>query len=115
MFPRWLSTRFAGVAKRRRSERRRAQKSTRPPTRLLLEQLEDRSIPSTFVVNELLDTHALSRVSGMDASGQVSLRSAIEAADHLGGNQTIQFDASVFAAPETITLTLAQLDLKESG
>jgi len=80
----------------------------------MLELLEDRTVPSTFIVNELLDTHAVNLISGVDATGQVSLRSAIEAADSLGGNQTIQFDPSVFAIPQTIPLTLGALDLKDA-
>jgi hypothetical protein len=48
---------------------------------LTVEQLEDRTVPSTFVVNDLFDTHAISLVTGVDSTGHVSLRSAIEAAD----------------------------------
>jgi len=103
------------MAKWRPLERRRRAQSTRHSIRLLVEPLEDRCVPSTFVVNELLDTHAVNLASGIDANGQVSLRSAIEAADHLGGAQTIQFDPGVFAAPATIKLTLGVLDLKGSG
>lgn len=69
----------------------------------------------TLVVNSFLDTPAVNLVSGMDASSQASLRSAIQAADYLGGDQTIQFDPSVFAAPRTITLTLGLLDQNDGG
>jgi parallel beta-helix repeat protein len=82
---------------------------------LFVERLEERWVPSVFVVNELSDTHAVNLVSGTDAGGQVSLRSAIEAADHLGGNQTIQFDPTVFATPRTITLKLNLLNLNDAG
>lgn len=92
---------------------------TRPPrktpetTRLCLEQLEDRVVPSTFTVNVLADTHAISpTTSALDRKGHVSLRSAIESAARLGGNQTIQFDPMVFATAQTIRLPLGLLDVK---
>jgi hypothetical protein len=85
----------------------------RQSTRLFVEKLEDRCVPATFLVNELLDTHAVNLLTGMDATGHVSLRSAIEAANNLGGNQIIQFDANVCATPQTITLSLGVLDLND--
>ena len=66
------------------------------------------------MVNELIDTHAVNLISGTDSTGNISLRSAVEAADHLGGDQTIQFDLNVFAAPHTIMLTRGVLDLKDA-
>src|SRR5579871_2797511 len=78
---------------------------------LLLEPLEDRCVPSVFVVNDLGDKHAVDLMSGMDAVGTVTLRSAVEAANYQGGDQTIQFDPNVFAIPQTIKLSGA-LDLK---
>jgi hypothetical protein len=39
-----------------------------------------------------------------DADGLLSLREAIIIANSLGGNQTITFDSTVFATPQTITL-----------
>mgnify|MGYP006219854731 CR=1 FL=1 len=45
-----------------------------------IESLEDRTVPATFVVNTTLDTPAEDLFSGTDASGNISLRSAIEAA-----------------------------------
>lgn len=96
------------------ASQRRVTKKTKRLTRLLVERLEERCVPSTFVVNELGDTHAANLVSGVDSTGQVSLRSAIEAANHLGGDQTIQFDATLFATPQTIALTLGQLTLNDT-
>ena len=109
----WCSLSLASlsgcVSPRCRSQRARMR------SHLFVEQLEDRLVPSTFVVDELLDTHAVNLLSGTDAAGHVSLRSAIEAADHLGGDQTIQFDPSVFAAQQTIKLIHGMLRLKDSG
>ena len=66
-----------------------------------LEWLEHRVTPSTFHVNTLLDTDAVSFKTGKDASGHVSLRSAIMAADAQGGSNKIILPAGTF------TLTLA--------
>jgi hypothetical protein len=112
MFRQWLSQWFEGLAKPYRAERRSRAKPARKSMRLFVELLEDRTVPSTFTVNELLDTHAVNLISGTDATGNISLRSAIEAADHLGGDQTIQFDPGVFAVPQTITLRHGGLPLK---
>ena len=46
-----------------------------------LEGLEARVVLSTFKVNTTLDTVAVSLKTGKDASGHISLRSAIMAAD----------------------------------
>ena len=112
MFRQWLSKWYRKIGQSLTARRRQRRQ---PAIRLFLEQLEDRWLPSTFVVNELSDTHAASLVSGMDGSGHVSLRSALQAADHLGGNQTIQFDPTLFAVPQTISLTLGVLVLQGSG
>jgi hypothetical protein len=80
-----------------------------------VESLEERTVPSTFTVNELSDTHAVNLISGVDSTGRTSLRSAIEAANHLGGDETIQFDSSVFASARVITLRLGLLNLNDAG
>jgi hypothetical protein len=69
--------------------------------RLTLEILEDRTVPSTFMVNSIGDTGAGSGSTG-------DLRYCITQAN-LGGNNTIQFDPTVFATPQTITLSGTQL------
>ena len=69
---------------RKRNDKARARR-LRPG----LEGLEDRVTPSTFHVNTLLDTVAVNLKTGKDASGHVSLRSAIMAADAKGGNNKI--------------------------
>src|SRR5262245_47280344 len=111
MFHRALSSWVRGIAAFLRGTG--AARKTRKGIRLCLEQLDDRVVPSTFMVNALADTHAISpSTSALDRTGHVSLRSAIEAADRLGGDQTIQFDPSVFATTQAIRLPLGRLDLK---
>ena len=66
-----------------------------------LEGLEDRVVLSTFRVNTTLDTVAVSLNTGKDASGHISLRSAIMAADTHGGSNKIIVPAGTF------TLTIA--------
>jgi hypothetical protein len=70
--------------------------------------LEDRVAPAAFTVNTIFDTHARNLTTGTDITGHVSLRSAIEAANHLGGSNTISL------AAETYDLTLGQLAIKNN-
>jgi hypothetical protein len=81
----------------RQDESKRRTTSSRPS----LERLEHRVTPSTFHVNTLLDTDAVSLKTAKDSSGHVSLRSAIMAADAHGGSNKIILPACTF------TLTLA--------
>src|SRR5262249_23062671 len=69
-----------------------------------LEVLEDRLAPAMFVVNTTDDTVAVDLSTGQDAAGIVSLRSALQAANHLGGSNTISLPAG------TYTLALAGAD-----
>jgi hypothetical protein len=62
-----------------------------------LEGLESRVVLSTFTVNTTADTVAVSLKTGKDASGHISLRSAIMAADALGGSNTITVPAGDFS------------------
>ena len=57
--------------------------------RPLGEALETRRVLSTFKVNTLLDTVAVNLKTGKDASGHISLRSAIEAANSRPNSDTI--------------------------
>jgi hypothetical protein len=68
-----------------------------------VQALEDRTVPSTFTVTNLLD----------DGSAG-SLRWAVDQANATGGDQTIDFDATVFATPQTITLSGTQLELTDT-
>ena len=88
---------------------------TRPVTRTIrkaphrfrpaLEVLEDRWVPSTFVVNNPTDT---------PVAGEIDLRQAIVQANTTGGTETITFDNTVFNTPQTITLTGTQLELSDT-
>ena len=64
------------------------------------ESLETRRVLSTFKVNTLLDTVAVNLKTGKDASGHISLRSAIEAANSRRNADTILLPAG------TIRLTI---------
>ena len=66
-----------------------------------LEGLEERVVLSTFQVNTTLDTVAVNLKTGKDASGHISLRSAIMAADAKAGTNKIILPAGTF------TLTIA--------
>ncbi|MGL4461410.1 MAG: choice-of-anchor Q domain-containing protein [Planctomycetia bacterium] len=76
---------LAAVARRPRGDRFR------------VEQLEDRSVPATFVVANAAD------------AGAGSLRDAIAQANALPDADQITFDAAVFGTPQTITLASGTL------
>ena len=74
--------------------RRRSGKFPKSPIRvkrptLCLESLEDRCVPAVFLVNTLADTQAVNLTTGEDAHGNISLRSALEAANSVGGGSQI--------------------------
>ena len=48
-------------------------------------------------------------------AGDLDLRQAVNLADVIGTAATITFDPTVFAAPQTITLTAGQLDLSDTS
>src|SRR5262245_31169313 len=68
---------------------------------LSLEVLETRMAPAVFTVNSLSDTVAVNLVTGVDSTGHITLRSAIQSANNLGGSNTINLPAGI------ITLTIA--------
>src|SRR5262249_6286024 len=70
-----------------------------------LEVLEDRCVPSTIVVTNPTDT---------PVAGKIDLRQAIVQANTNGGAETITFDPTVFATPQTITLSGTQLELSDT-
>ena len=78
---------MSSVIKRRNENRR-----LRPG----VEGLENRVVLSRFRVNTMLDTVAVNLQTGKDATGHISLRSAIMAADAKGGNNTIILPAGTF-------------------
>jgi hypothetical protein len=70
--------------------------------RLAVEALEQRCVP-TFTVTNLLDDGSVG-----------SLRWAVGQANMTGGDETIDFDPTVFATPQTITLAGNQLELTDT-
>src|SRR5262245_60088320 len=82
--------------------------------RLLVEHLEDRTVPSTFVVNTTADTVDANLFDGLaqDAAGNTSLRAAIMQANFDPGADAITFAPQVQG---TITLdaTLGQLEITD--
>src|SRR5271166_3550898 len=86
---------------RKRNDRARVRR-----LRPALDWLEGRVVLSTFHVNTTLDTVAVNLKTGTDASGHVSLRSAIMAADAKGGSNKIIVPAGTF----TLTIPAASGD-----
>src|SRR5262245_55002271 len=78
-----------------------------------IEALERRDLLSAavFTVNSLADTVAVDLTTGADASGHVSLRSAIQAANHQGGSSTINLPGGTY----TLSLPGAGEDAAASG
>jgi uncharacterized repeat protein (TIGR01451 family) len=70
----------------------------RPGFRPWLEALEDRLAPATFnVTTNLEPSGTVNLTTGVDTgTGKVTLRGAIEAANHLGGNNTINVPAGTY-------------------
>ena len=82
------------------------------------EALETRRLLSTFKVNTLLDTVAVNLKTGKDASGHISLRSAIEAANSRPNADTIllpngTIKLTIVGANEDNAAT-GDLDIKEN-
>ncbi len=68
-----------------------------------LESLEIRQVPTTFAVNTTADTVAVNLQTGKDAAGNISLRSAIMAANTQPGADTILLPAGTFGIQLTGT------------
>jgi len=68
--------------------------------------LEERTLLSTFTVNNPTDTPVV---------GTTDLRQAIGLANAAGGANTIDFDSTVFGTPQTITLGGTQLELSTAN
>ena len=73
-----------------------------PRIRLGVEGLEDRTVPSTFLVTNTAD------------SGPGSLRQAILDANAQAGADVIQFAPSFSSGPQTITLTSGELRITDA-
>jgi len=78
----FLFGRFSTTLSRKRALRRH-----RLP--LYLELLENRTVPAVFNVNTIADTQAVNIVTGADINGNISLRSALEAANINPGGNTV--------------------------
>src|SRR5262249_37845730 len=76
-----------------------------------LELLESRLVLSTFRVNTTLDSAAVDLHTGKDATGHISLRSAIMAADARGGSNTIDLRRGTY----TLSIAGANEDARASG
>ena len=92
-------------------ERQAGIKRQRMRSCLRLEQLEGRVVMSTFKVNTTLDTVAVDLRTGKDATGHISLRSAIMAADADGGSNTIKLRSGTY----TLTIAGANEDASATG
>src|SRR4051812_3496022 len=101
-----------------------SRKSPRPSVRRLssclsyqprLELLEDRLAPATFHVNTLNDTAAINLVTGQDSHGDVSLRSALQAANHLGGSNSIVLGAATYTLTQGPLSVHNNLSVSGSG
>src|SRR5262249_6754968 len=77
---------IANAAFGTRSQDRRARRNRLRPR---AEALESRLVLSTFTVNTVLDTPAVNLSTGKDASGRISLRSTIQAANARPGADII--------------------------
>ena len=79
---------------------------------LRFEQLEDRRLLAVFAVNTTLDTVAVNaNVSAFDATGHISLRSAIQRTNALAGADMINLPAGTY----TLTRAGANEDLAATG
>jgi hypothetical protein len=94
------------------THRANPRRSIRKSPRLSIDPLEDRCVPATFRVNTLADTVAVNLVTGQDASGNISLRSAISAANATpGGNTILLTEQGIYR----ITIPGAGEDLNMTG
>jgi hypothetical protein len=80
-------------------------------TRPRLEPLEGRIVMSTFVVNTTSDSVAVNLHAGKDATGHISLRSAIMAANARGGSNTILLRKGTY----TLSIAGANEDASATG
>ena len=107
--PRSIENGFSASASPARTRTRNARRRTR--FRPLGEGLETRRLLSTFKVNTTLDTVAVNLTTGKDASGHISLRSAIQAANSKPNADKIIIPSGTF----TLTIAGANEDNSATG
>lgn len=79
-----------------------------------VEVLEDRWVPATFVVNTTADTSAYDFATGQDINGNISLRSAIQAANYNNVADIIQFNIGRTGSRQTIQVSSPLPDITDS-
>src|SRR5258708_23648839 len=94
-----------------RRERPRRRTPRRQPR---LEWLEERLAPATFLVNTLADTPAVNLSTGQDAAGNISLRSAIQAADTISKVNTLIVPSGTYKINGEIEIN-GHLTIKGAG
>src|SRR5262245_47224826 len=94
------------ISSSKRGRRSSAGSSRSPQRRFwpVLEVLERRTAPAIFTVNTTADTVAVNLITGQDASGNISLRSAIMAANNTGEDDTINLPGGTYALTRPGTL-----------
>jgi hypothetical protein len=97
---------MSGIVRREWS-RKRKNRAMRPA----LEGLEARLVLSTFKVNTTLDSVAVDLKTGRDATGRISLRSAVQAANSNPNGDTIVLPSGTF----TLTIKGANEDNAATG
>jgi VCBS repeat-containing protein len=107
LYLRSLPSRLRSSRPVKRPTRRRP---CRPPA---VERLEDRTVPTTFIVNTTSDTQDANPGDGLalDSTGNTSLRAAIMEANALPGADTIQVPAGTYR----LTLAGANEDAARTG
>src|SRR5262245_37014169 len=101
------------VATRTRSARFQSLRANRY---FKLQALEDRTVPATITVNDIGDTIAVdSKVTLREAlqsiNAAANVNSDVVAVGAYGSADSIQFDATVFGTPQTISLLTGQLTI----
>src|SRR5262245_43107886 len=100
----------------RKNARQRTGKRTATRIEPRLEGLENRVALSTFLINTTLDTVAVDLNSGRDATGHISLRSAVQATNAQGGANTIILPGGTFtlrlAGPGEDAAATGDLDIR---
>jgi len=93
------------IRTRRITRTRSAHHQSRFSRKLWLQNLEDRSVPNTYTVNLLGDAGGTTGIADPMDSLKGDLRYCFVQANATAGDDTIQFDPTVFGSAQTITLS----------